>query len=54
MYEFDSHIRHLANLENSVRDARQQSTGFPKPAMQVISVAVAVLLVGTVITTGVI
>ena len=52
MYDFNTHARQLADLEASVRDARQRNAQFPKPSMRVISVMVAILIAGTIVGAG--
>lgn len=54
MYEFDTHTRQLAQLENSVREAREQNVALLRPSARVISVLVALVIIGTFFGTGVV
>ena len=52
MYEFRAHARQLADLENSVHDARQRNTALPGHLTRIISVMAAILVAGALIGAG--
>ena len=52
MYDYETHTRQLAELESSVHEAREQNVALPKPFARVVSILVALMIVGTFFGTG--